>query len=185
MSNDHIPGQAPTKKARESLEPGAVAICGMGMRLPGGIHDAKSFWEVLINGEDARGPIPLSRYNIQGFDASLGGHKDAIQTRHGYFLEDDLSRLDTSFFSMTKNELEKCDPQQRLLLEVTRECFEDAGETSYRGKPVGVYCGTFGDSWMEMSTKEDQHSSGYVLGGHLDIMLANRISYEYDLRGPR
>jgi len=30
----------------QSVEP--IAIIGMGMRLPGGIHDAESFWNLLI-----------------------------------------------------------------------------------------------------------------------------------------
>jgi acyl transferase domain-containing protein len=176
---DHLAGAT-----SELLDAGAIAICGIGLRLPGGIRNTDSFWDLLINGKDARGPIPSSRYNIDGFDASLGG-KGAIITRHGYFLHDDLSQLDASFFSMSKNELEKCDPQQRQLLEVTRECLEDAGEVGYRGRRIGCYVGTFGEDWLQMSARETQHSSGYILGGHLDIMLANRISYEYDLKGPR
>ncbi|KAH6689849.1 KR domain-containing protein [Plectosphaerella plurivora] len=155
----------------------------MGMRLPGGITDATGFWDLLVNGRDARSPIPASRYNIDGFDDSLGG-KGAIKTRHGYFLSQDLAQVDTSFFSMTKNEVEGCDPQQRLLLEVVRECFEDAGEVDYRGKSVGCYVGTFGEDWLQMTSKDVQQSTGYIMTGSSDLMIANRVSYEYDLRGP-
>ncbi|ROV97139.1 hypothetical protein VMCG_07466 [Cytospora schulzeri] len=123
------------------------------------------------------------RYNISGFDGSLDG-TDPVKTKHGYFLGEDLSTLDTSFFSMTKSELEKCDPQQRQLLEVTRECLEDAGETNYRGQNVGSYIGTFGHDWMEMSLREPQHTRSYNVLGYSDMMLANRVSYEFDLRGP-
>jgi acyl transferase domain-containing protein len=97
-------------------------------------------------GGDARSEIPANRFAIEGFDASLFG-QGAIHTKHGYFLEDDLSRLDTSFFSMSKQEIERCDPQQRLFLEVARECLEDAGEVNYRGQPIGCYVGTFGQDW--------------------------------------
>lgn len=129
-------------------------------------------------------PIPASRYNISGFDGSLDG-RDPIKTTHGYFLDEDLSSLDASFFSMTKTELEKCDPQQRQLLEVTRECLKDAGETDYRGRNVGCYIGNFGHDWMEISLWEPQHSRSYNVLGYSDMILANRVSYEYDLRGPR
>jgi acyl transferase domain-containing protein len=86
---------------------------------------------------------------------------------------------------MTKTELEKCDPQQRQLLEVTRECLDDAGETHYRGRNVGCYIGNFGHDWMEMSLRDTQHTQSYNVLGYSDMMLANRVSYEYDLRGPR
>ncbi|KAH3942932.1 hypothetical protein HBI24_080280 [Parastagonospora nodorum] len=160
-----------------------IAICGLGLRLPGGIRDGDSFWDLLVNGRDARMPIPASRYNISGFNGSLDG-RDPIKASHGYFLDEDLSSLDASFFSMTKTELEKADPQQRQLLEVSRECLEDAGETKYRGRNVGCYIGNFGHDWMEMSLREPQHSRSYNVLGYSDMILANRVSYEYDLRGP-
>ena len=86
---------------------------------------------------------------------------------------------------MTKNELEKTDPQQRQILEVTRECLENAGEVNYREKLVGCYVGTFGEDWLQISTKESQHAGGYTMTGHGDLMIANRVSYEYDFQGPR
>ena len=194
-ANGHVHGYAngaggPSTSSEYSSAAGGdasykpLAVCGMGMRLPGGITDADGFWDLLVNGRDARTPIPASRYNIDGFDDSLAG-KGAIKTRHGYFLTQDLSQLDTSFFSMTKSEVEGCDPQQRLLLEVVRECFEDAGEADYRGKSVGCYVGTFGEDWLQMTSKDVQQSTGYIMTGSSDLMIANRVSYEYDLRGPR
>ncbi|KAI1374459.1 hypothetical protein F4677DRAFT_461487 [Hypoxylon crocopeplum] len=172
----------------EIRDPGApgsipIAICGLGVRLSGGIRNADDFWDLLVNGRDARGPVPSSRYNPQGFDDSLDG-KGCIQTKSGYYLEDDLSKFDPSLFSMTQLELERCDPQQRLLLEVTRECLEDAGEVDYRGKPIGCYVGTFGDEWMHMQGKDDQQTGNHLVTGSGDWMLANRVSYEYNLNGP-
>ena len=161
-----------------------IAICGLGMRLPAGIRTAESLWDLLIGGQDAQGAIRSDRYNPAGFNDTLGS-KGAIKTPKGYFLDDDLTSLDPSFFSMSKEELEKTDPQQRQLLEVTKECLENAGETDYRGKLVGCYVGTFGEDWLQMSARETQHSGGYILTGHGDLMISNRVSYEYDLRGPR
>lgn len=168
--------------SKASPEP--VAVCGLAMRLPGGIRDAEAFWDVLHNGIDTRAPVPSDRYNINGFNDSLG-KKGAIKTQYGYFLNEDLASLDTSFFTMTKTELERADPQQRQLLEVTRECFESAGEVNYGGKLIGCYVGTFGEDWLQMSAKEDQHFGGYIMTGHGDLMIANRVSYEYNLQGPR
>ena len=172
----------PHKPKANTPEP--IAICGIGLRLPGGIRNGDDFWDLLIHGKDARSEIPASRFAIDGFDASLSG-QGAIPTRHGYFLDDDLSRLDTSFFSLSKNEIERCDPQQRLLLEVVRETFEDAGEVNYRGQSIGCYVGTFGQDWYEMTTKDVQSMGNYSMMGSGDLVLANRVSYEFDLRGPR
>jgi acyl transferase domain-containing protein len=86
---------------------------------------------------------------------------------------------------MTRNEVEACDPQLRKLLEVVHECLDDAGETeaSYRAQNVGCYVGTFGEDWLLIGSKQGQDGEGYrTIGG--DMMLANRVSYEYDFKGP-
>lgn len=182
------PSQSPRALTIDSKphDPSAIAICGIGLRLPGGIRNTHDYWDLLINGRDARGPIPPSRYNISGFDDSLGG-KNGIKARHGYFIDDDVSALDTSFFSMTRKEVEGCDPQQRHLLEVVKESLDDAGEVKYRGQSVGVYVGTFGEDWFLIGAKETQHQEGYgfLATGNGDMMLANRLSYEFDFKGPR
>ncbi|XDG05435.1 hypothetical protein ABKA04_005050 [Annulohypoxylon sp. FPYF3050] len=160
-----------------------MAICGMAMRLPGGIKTAEGYWDALYNGKDMRSSVPISRYNIKGFDGSMG-KTNVIQQQHAYFLEDDLAAFDAGLFTMTRNELEKADPQQRLLLLVVRECLESAGVTDYRGSLTGFFVGTFSEDWLQTQSKEEQHATGYVLTGHLDPMLANRVAFEYDFRGP-
>lgn len=120
--------------------PVPVAICGMAMRLPGGISSAEAFWDFLVNKGDACARIPAERYATHGpqgnsapspgtwFDG--GGGSDATTEKeadkphwrtHGYMLNQvDLAAFDASLFSMTRAELEIVDPQQRLLLELTR-----------------------------------------------------------------
>ncbi|TLD29263.1 hypothetical protein PspLS_03907 [Pyricularia sp. CBS 133598] len=160
-----------------------VAICGMALRLPGRVRDPDAFWDALITGRDLRGPIPPDRYSSEGYTDHCG-KRGAIKTQAGYFLDEDLGCLDTSFFSMGRKEVERCDPQQRQLLEVAREAFESAGEAEFRGKNIGCYVGTFSEDWLQMTARELQHSGGYLLTGHGDLMCANRLSYEYDLKGP-
>ncbi|KAK7699774.1 Type I Iterative PKS [Diaporthe eres] len=163
------------------IEP--IAICGMAMRLPNGIKTPEAYWDVLYNGKDMRSPVPISRYNIKGFNDAMG-KTNIIRQQHAYFLEDDLAAFDAGLFTMTRNELEKADPQQRLLLLVVRECLESAGVIDYRGSLTPFFVGTFSEDWLQTQSKEEQHASGYVLTGHLDPMLANRVAFEYDLRGP-
>lgn len=167
-----------------SVTPASLAVCGLAMRLPGGIRDAAAFWDLLVDGRDARGPIPSSRYKAPASNDS-SGTKGATETQCGYFLDEDLARLDASFFSMTRDEIERMDPQQKQLLEITRECLDNAGEVEYRGKSIGCYVGTHGEERLQMSASESQYSERQILPGHSDLTIANGVSYEFDLRGPR
>lgn len=169
-----------------TLPPDAVAICGIGLRLPGGIETTEDLWDLLLNGRDAQNVVVKGeeRFSTEGFNDSIGG-KCSIRNQNGYFLQQDLSLFDPSFFSMSRREAERCDPQQRLLLEVTRECLEDAGEIDYRGRRIGCYVGSFGSTWSRLQGLDPLFPGNYDMTGTEDYMLSNRISYEYDLTGPR
>ncbi|KAF9872330.1 polyketide synthase [Colletotrichum karsti] len=125
------------------------------------------------------------RFNAANYYSESGkpGH---IKTQHGYFLDEsvDLAALDTTFFRMPKTEVERADPQQRLLLELTRECFESAGETDFRGKTIGTFVGCFGEDHLEILNRDTEVVGQYKITGYGDFMLSNRLSYEYDLKGP-
>ncbi|GLA75037.1 putative PKS/NRPS-like protein biosynthetic cluster [Aspergillus tubingensis] len=163
-----------------------IAICGMSVRLPGGLHSPQELWDFLISKGDARGPVPKSRYSTAAH-YSERSKPSTVNTEYGYFLDEsiDLSAIDTSFFNMRKAEVERLDPQQRQILEVARECIEDAGEVHRKGRSIGCYIGTFGDDWLEMFAKENQHHGPYRATGYSDFMLPNRVTYEMDLTGPR
>ena len=162
-----------------------IAIVGMGMRLPGDINSSEDFWDLLINKRDGRGRVPSDRYNVDAFYSPIE-KPGTVRTKFGYFLkEGSLEKFDASFFSMNKSEVAKLDPQQRMLLEVAWECLENAGETEWRGQDIGCYVGVFGEDWNNISMMETQPSGNYRITGTGDFVLANRISYEYDLKGPR
>lgn len=181
ITNGHQNGIVPEEPM---VEP--IAICGMGMRLPGGIKDAAGFWDMLYNGRSGRCEVPKDRYNA---DAWYGpGKLGHTPSKYGYFLDDiDLGNTDSSFWSMTKEEIEAMDPQQRLTLEVVYECLQNAGQkpSELRGRKVGVYVGTFEGDWMELDGRDTQHYHMYRLTGYGDYMSANRIHYEFGFMGPR
>lgn len=165
-------------------EPVPVAICGMAMRLPGGIRDDEALYKFLVNKGDARSVTPADRYNIDAYYDPDGKHGTVI-TKHGYFLNDvDFSQFDHSMFTVAAAEAELMDPNQRLVLEVVREALERAGE-NWRGKAIGTYVGMFTEDWQEIHHKDSNFFHPFLMTGTLDFALANRISYEYDLRGPR
>lgn len=182
-SDERLGAQTMDATTPSAAEP--VAICGMALRLPGGINTPSQFWDFIISKQDAQGPIPESRFNASAY-YSKAGKPGFVRTDRGYFLDEsvDLGGLDTTLFTMQKNEVERADPQQRLLLELTRECLESAGEVNYRGKPIGTYVGSFGEDWLNLMGKDTQVPGLYKVSGAGDFLLSNRISYEYDLRGP-
>lgn len=125
-----------------------MAICGMACRLPGGVYSPSDLWELLLAKGDARGLVPETRYSIDGYH-SRNKQPGTTVSEHGYFLDEsvDLAALDTSFFSMSRSEVERLDPQVRMLLEVARESLDDAGEVGWKGTDVGVYVGSYGNDW--------------------------------------
>lgn len=161
-----------------------IAIVGMGLRLPGGIQDSKSLWNFLINKRDARMRVPTNRFNIDGF-YSPQQKPGSLGFDHGYFIDSDLDKSDAGFFTATKAEYEMIDPQQRLLLEVVYEAFQNAGEIDWRGKKIGCYAGVYGEDWHDLHTIDTQDSGMYRITGAGDFVLGNRVSYEFDLQGPR
>ncbi|KAL2817757.1 hypothetical protein BDW59DRAFT_165803 [Aspergillus cavernicola] len=160
-----------------------VAICSMAMRLPAGIRNDDELYKFLVNKGDARSTTPADRYNVDAY-YNAHGKPGMVITKHGYFLSDvDFAQFDHSMFNAAAAEAELMDPNQRLVLEVVREALERAGE-DWRGKPIGTYVGMFTEDWQEMHHKDSNFYHPYLMMGTLDFALANRISYEYDLRGP-
>jgi acyl transferase domain-containing protein len=104
----------------------------------------------------------------------------------GFFLSEDLARFDAPFFGFTKAEAASLDPEQRLLLECAYETLEDAGMTleSFSGSETGVYVGTFLSDWGEITRRDPDAMPLYQPTGSGHSMLAGRLSYFYNLKGP-
>ena len=172
--------------ASKPTGPTPIAICGMACRLPGGLHTPQQLWEFLVAKGDARTRVPESRYNVDAY-YSPQVKPGSVKSEYGYFLDEsvNLGSFDGSFFNLGRTEAERADPHQRQMLEVVRECIDDAGETNFKGELIGCYMGSFGEDWIEMWAKEPQQWGMHRVGGYGDFLLANRISYEMDLHGPR
>jgi acyl transferase domain-containing protein len=109
----------------------------------------------------------------------------AETTRWGSFLSD-VDAFDAEFFEISPREAEKMDPQQRLLLEVGWEALEHAGlpPSSLRRSQTGVFAGACVSEYGYLaSTDLGQVDAWTNTGGALSI-IANRLSYFLDLRGP-
>lgn len=184
---------AQAKQNKQDMEPAshdvgahlpAIAIVGIGLRLPGSIKSTDDFWDLLIRKASTRCTVPKDRYNVDAF-YSASGKPGTVNSLYGHYLDCELDRMDASFFSMSKTEVENLDPQQRLLLEVIWECMESGGQKNWRGTDTGVYVGVYGDDWADLSSKDPQHIPMYRVTSSTEFALANRVSYEFDLKGPR
>lgn len=162
-----------------------VAIVGMGIRLPGDVRTSDEFWDLLMTKKDCSSEVPKTRYNVDAFYHP--DHPQSVRTRRGYFLSDEcLMKADPSFFPPTPGiTVDDLDPQQMLLLEVVWECMENAGQKNWRGTDVGCYVGVFGEDWHEQRAKESQTLSRTHAFANGAFALSNRLSYEFDLKGPR
>ncbi|RAL00155.1 polyketide synthase [Aspergillus ibericus CBS 121593] len=178
------PTSAPwgNNNGQQDGRPPAIAIVGMGMRFPGNIRTAEDFWSLLVEKKSAVGEIPPGRYHGDSFYHPSRPH--VVKTKHGYFLQEEyLGKVDPGFVGRP-HEAGLLDPQQRILLEVVWECMENAGQSDWRGHDIGCFVGTFGEDWLEVTSKDFQAIDRFRAMGTGDFALANRISFEFDLKGP-
>ncbi|MFD3706629.1 SDR family NAD(P)-dependent oxidoreductase [Nocardia sp. NPDC058658] len=148
-----------------------LAIVGIGCRFPGA-DNPDEYWELLRNGVDAIGPVPVDRWS----------HSDV---RWGGFLRD-VRSFDAGFFGISAREAEHIDPQQRLLLELAVEAFDDAGivTTDLAGQPVAVLLGISTNDYGRLFYTSEDRIDAYTGTGNALSVAANRISYHFDFRGP-
>jgi phthiocerol/phenolphthiocerol synthesis type-I polyketide synthase B len=162
-----------------------IAVIGLGCRFPGDIHGPESLWQFLCDGQSAVGEVPPERWASFDDGSPEVGAALAATTRWGSFLTD-VDAFDAEFFEIIPREAAKMDPQQRLLLEVVHEALEHAGipADSLRQTQTGVFAGAcLSDYGYLASTDLSQVDAWSGTGGALSI-IANRVSYFFDLRGP-
>lgn len=165
--------------------PPLIAIVGMATRLPGGISSPQDFWQFMIDKKCASAPVPAGRYNVDAFHGTPGVDTQSVIAKQGFFLEEDyLGKVDTSFFHNNRYEHGYIDPQQVLLSEVVWECMENGGQVDWQGKDIGCFVGTFGEDWLDLTAKDTQNLSPLHIVGTGDYAASNRVSFEYDLKGP-
>jgi acyl transferase domain-containing protein len=170
---------------RDSSGTVPLAVVGIGCRLPGSVDSADGLWEFLRAGGDAIGRVPPDRW--AAYRAVSREHAAIVDgvTPHGGFL-DDVAGFDAAFFGIAPVEAAEMDPQQRLLLEVAWEALEHAGipPTSLAGGGTGVFVGAAGDDHGRRMLADLPGITGRSGTGAAVSVIANRLSYLLDLRGP-
>ncbi len=87
---------------------------------------------------------------------------------------------------MSPREAEMIDPQQRLLLELTWESLEDAGirPSTMAGSDTGVFVGVSAVDHSTLRLLDIASADAYMMTGNTLSIVANRLSYIFDLHGP-
>ncbi|MFN7984380.1 MAG: type I polyketide synthase [Vicinamibacterales bacterium] len=162
-----------------------IAIVGIGCRFPGGVTDAKTFWQFLRDGGDAIREIPLDRIDRRHYFDPRPATPGRIMTQWGGFL-DDIDRFDADFFGISPREAERMDPQQRLLLETAWEALEDAGQNvqALEGSNTAVYIGQWLSDFEGRLFADPEAVDFYMTTGSGRYAASGRLSYALGLRGP-
>jgi len=134
----------------------------MSCRFPASIETVPQFWQTLKKNEDQ------VKANTARGDFEAG------------FLDDITSHFDHRYFNISEAEAKTMDPQQIMALELTELLWKDAeiDPATLDRKRVGVYIGAWNNEYQGHS------QSVYYPTGTNPSIIASRISYHYDLRGP-
>jgi len=161
-----------------------VAVVGRACRLPGAGSVAR-LWDLLRHERCAVRQIPDDRWSLERFGHPRRGEPGRSYTWSAGVL-DDIWGFDAAAFGISPREAEQMDPQQRLLLELVQEALDDAGiaASTLAGKDVGVFVGASSLDHGNAKLFDIAAGDAYFATGNALSLIANRISYIYDLHGP-
>ncbi len=161
-----------------------IAVVGLATRFPGDMNTPDETWQALLEGRDAITDLPEGRWSEFLAEPRLAERVAKAQSRGGYLK--DIKGFDSEFFAVAKTEADNIDPQQRMALELTWEALEYARipASSLRGKPVGVYVGVSNSDYQMLAVSDPTSAHPYAITGTATSVIANRVSYFYDFRGP-
>ena len=161
-----------------------IAIVGLSTRLPGDMNSPEETWQALLEGRDAITDLPEGRWSEFLEEPRLAQRVAIARTRGGYLK--DIKGFDSEFFAVAKTEADNIDPQQRLALELTWEALEHARipASSLRGEAVGVYVGFTNNDYGFLAISDPSIAHPYAITGNSTAIIANRVSYFFDFRGP-
>ncbi|MFT4199744.1 polyketide synthase Pks13 [Gordonia sp. (in: high G+C Gram-positive bacteria)] len=173
---------------RERSADDDIAIVGFSTRFPKAGETPESTWEALITGRDGISELPDDRWTEFKSDPRMVEVMAKRNLRGGYL--DNVKAFDGDFFQMSPREVEMVDPQQRLVLELTWEALEHAHipPSDLKGEKVGVFVGTSTNDYQLLAAlglgEGSDETAAYALTGTATSIIANRVNYFFDFRGP-
>lgn len=186
IQNSKIETSSKTKV--EKVNKSDIAIVGLSAILPGA-KNIDEYWNILTSGINCATDIPdVRRKDIDDYmkqvDLDLDGRR---YVRMSYI--DEVDKFDYKFFNISPMEAKLMDPNQRILLQTIIKAVEDAGYggNSLSGSKTAVFIGYRNDeniNYKSFVSKSKTPNEGSSLPGNLSTIIANRISYILDLKGP-
>ncbi len=157
-----------------------IAIIGLSCKMPQ-VDDPSSFWEALVAGEDLISQLPADRMELR---QHYHTRKNPIYPWGGFI--NDVDAFDAAFFGIAPHEASLMDPQQRIFLEVTWKAIEDAGykASDLSGSNTGVFVGVATADYRDLIKDSGADIEEHSASGISHSVLANRVSYFLNLKGP-
>ncbi|NSB14158.1 SDR family NAD(P)-dependent oxidoreductase [Clostridium beijerinckii] len=160
-----------------------IAIIGMSGIMPDGM-DLEGFWQKIRRGENLIKEIPSDHWDYtKWYDPDMDS-EGKTYCKWGSFIED-VDKFDPEFFNISPAEAEWIDPQLRLLLENIYSTGEDSGYINkLKGSNTGMFIGVCCHDYKDLINESYDNINPYVELGNSQTVLANRISFLFDINGP-
>jgi len=161
-----------------------IAVVGWSCRLPGA-NSVSELWSLLLEGRCTISQVPADRFPLARFGHPRRNERGKSYTWAAGIL-DDVWGFDPSVFGISPREAQQMDPQQRILLQLTWEALEDANikPSAIAGSEVGVFVGASQTDYAHAISGDQAIADSHFATGNALAVIANRISYIYDLHGP-
>ncbi len=163
-----------------------IAIIGLSFQLAEGVTELSQYWNKLKEGHDFVGELSgIRKQDIYNYLAFL--EKKMQLTRVESAFVEEIDKFDYSYFRLSPKEASLMDPNQRMFLETAWSAIEDAGYGGGKinGSRTGVYLGAgANEDYKRMIERVAPEELGTAFAGNIPSVIASRISYLLDLRGP-
>ncbi|HEU5058057.1 MAG TPA: beta-ketoacyl synthase N-terminal-like domain-containing protein, partial [Kofleriaceae bacterium] len=194
------------------MSAGAVAIVGMGCRLPGAA-DLTELARLVRCGEVPVRDVPATRWNHASFYDPNPRRLDHTYARRLASV-DAIDEFSPEFFGILPRRARAMDPQQRLLLDAARAAIEDAGlrpdalsagrtgvfvgisvaehyqlttarllATQMKDEGLGRFAPGMAPAW-DFLVEDVPPLQAYSMVGQMLNMAAANVAQAFDLRGP-
>ena len=169
------------------MKPSTIAIVGMAGRFPGA-RNLHEFWRNLHDGVESIRDLTDAELRSAGATPEELANPEYVKRAS---VLDDVPMFDASFFGFSPRDASIMDPQHRHFLECAWEALEDAGHPPQRfDGSIGVFAGSGMNTYLIhnlLANRRLLERAGLFqlkqTGNDKDV-LATRVSYQLDLRGP-
>ena len=162
-----------------------IAVVGLSV-MAGHAHDATELWEALCRGENFVRAFPEERRADADAFARFLGIEPFDYAQQSYL--DRVDQFCPSFFHIPPKDAALLDPAQRLFLQTAWRALEDAGLSKQRlsGSDTGIFVGYTApeQQYSKLLAKSDPEYADRALSGTVNSIIASRLSYYLNLRGP-